>query len=189
MQPNQVYASTVGNYIACYTTSTSEGQGSVGAGTLNVYTITPIGGWPILNQVAQLTNRLGKDWRKSGDDSLTIINSPFDLKSIPGDSVAIRFNNYWANLGSYINNSITTSFISSCTDLISNQSEKLKAYFKQNNNINPVSKQPYSAETGVPFNRTQYYLMIDSKITNKTARDIYNRIKDIETIQALGGKV
>jgi hypothetical protein len=187
MQPNAVYAGKAGNYVVNYKTSDKKEAG-FGAGTLRVYSVTTVAGWPILRAEAVLTNRIGTDWRKSGNDSLTTINMPIDFKSIPGNTSPEKFNTYWLNPEQYISGDqtlVSADFTSACISVITDQQQNFQELFKANNSNNPVSKQPYSAEAGTPFSRTQYYIMIDSKVTNKTARVIYNLIKDPELISAL----
>lgn len=195
---NQIYNDIVGTKIVFYQTSETS-AGTSGAGTLWIFTLDATYGWPLIRAVGSLVNSAGVEWMKSPDGNLYKNNYVIpNLKEVGSGTMysAEKFNTYWANLNSYApiqpwQN--TEQFKNLCVTLTSKLAESFKANFIKYNNIpNSNPPLPYSSEAKAVngnYKRSSYYTLVDSKITDKIARQIYDIIKDPATIQTLSTPV
>jgi hypothetical protein len=193
--PNTAYYAAVGNNVLVYQTSDSVAAGSAGAGTLWIYTLDASYGWPLLKEVGRLINNQGTDWLNSSELNLwKTRNSAPNIYEVGAntDYIGKRFNTYWANLSGnpiaviqpWMNNA---EFKTECVNLVTKNQAAFQQKFKEKLTYNYPGKGPqaYKDQKVNSYTQSSYYLWIDKEITDPIARQIYELIKDPETITML----
>jgi hypothetical protein len=192
--PGAMYYAAVGNNVVAYQTSDSVAAGSSGAGTLWIYTLDASYGWPLIRSVANFTNSTGTDWMKSPNGIIknnVVIPNIYEV----GDNtyyIGKRFNTYWANLSGtpiaviqpWMDNA---EFKTECVNLVTKNQAAFQQKFKEKLTYNYPGKGPqaYKDQKVNSYTQSSYYLWIDKEITDPIARQIYELIKDPETITML----